>query len=159
MSQQLYRQKNLEQISSPDHLTDYLRVTGPGVWLVLCGIILMLAGLLAWGTFGTITTTVTVPASVESHTLSGYVRTADLSLEEEEFLVRIGDVEMKASFRNLSGGKIMDASDDPALFESGYLQQGQDVTVLRCDCPLDDGFYEAEVSVQTFHPISFLFAR
>ena len=159
MSQQLYRQKNLEQISSPDHLTDYLRVTGPGVWLVLSGIILMLAGLLVWGTFGTIMTTVTVPANVENGTLSCYVKAGDLNTEEKETIIRIGDVQMKASSGEMERGKIMDNSDDPALYGSGYLQQGQVVTILRCECPLEDGFYEADVTTKTLHPISFLFEK
>ena len=29
----LFRQKTLDRISSPEQLTDYLRITNPGIWI------------------------------------------------------------------------------------------------------------------------------
>ena len=29
----LFREKNLEQIESPESLNDYLQVTSPGIWI------------------------------------------------------------------------------------------------------------------------------
>ena len=55
--QTVFRQKTLERISSPEQLTDYLRVTNPGIWAVLAAVILLLAGLFAWSTVGTLETT------------------------------------------------------------------------------------------------------
>lgn len=34
----------LGRVSSPDQLTGYLRVTNPGIWVLLAAIILFLAG-------------------------------------------------------------------------------------------------------------------
>ena len=48
---QLYRKGSLEQIQSPEQLNDYLRVTNPSVWVLLTAVILLLAGLLVWGSF------------------------------------------------------------------------------------------------------------
>ena len=31
----LFREKNLERLESPEKLNDYLRVTSPGVWMIL----------------------------------------------------------------------------------------------------------------------------
>lgn len=45
-----------QRISSPDQLTDYLRVTNPGVWVLLASIILFLAGIFAWFYIGTLET-------------------------------------------------------------------------------------------------------
>ena len=50
----LFRQKNLDRISSPEQLRDYIHVTTPGVWIVLLAIIILLAGVLIWGAFGSI---------------------------------------------------------------------------------------------------------
>jgi hypothetical protein len=46
---QLYRKGSLERIQSPEQLNDYLRVTHPSVWVLLTAVILLLAGLLVWG--------------------------------------------------------------------------------------------------------------
>ena len=47
----LYRKGSLEQIQSPEQLNEYLRVTNPGVWVLLTAVILLLVGLLIWGSF------------------------------------------------------------------------------------------------------------
>ena len=47
---QLFRKKTMERISSPEQLTDYLRVTNPGIWAVLTAVILILVGIIAWAT-------------------------------------------------------------------------------------------------------------
>ena len=40
----IFRKKSIERISSPEQLHDYIRVTTPGVWLVLIAIIILLVG-------------------------------------------------------------------------------------------------------------------
>ena len=54
MEKPLFRKKSLERISSPEALNDYLRVTGPAVWLVLSAIILLIAGMLIWSSVASI---------------------------------------------------------------------------------------------------------
>ena len=46
MENQIFRQKSVERISSPEQLQDYMRVTTPGVWMVLLAVILLLAGVI-----------------------------------------------------------------------------------------------------------------
>ena len=48
----LFRKKSMDRVSSPEQLNDYIRVTSPSVWLVLLAIVLLLAGILIWSTFG-----------------------------------------------------------------------------------------------------------
>ena len=48
MKQPLFRQKSVDRIASPEQLEDYLHVTSPAVWIVLCAVIALLAGLLVW---------------------------------------------------------------------------------------------------------------
>ena len=40
----VFRKKTLDRISSPEQITDYLRVTNPGIWVVLVAVILLLDG-------------------------------------------------------------------------------------------------------------------
>ncbi len=50
----LFRKKSLEKVSSPEQLNDYIRVTTPSVWLVLTALLILLAGMLIWCVFGTV---------------------------------------------------------------------------------------------------------
>ena len=52
------------KISSPDQLTDYLRVTNPGVWVLLASVVLLLAGLFAWASIGTLETVIDVNTTI-----------------------------------------------------------------------------------------------
>ena len=50
----LFREKSLERISSPEQLDDYIRVTTPSVWLVLIATVILLVGIIIWSFFGTV---------------------------------------------------------------------------------------------------------
>ena len=64
----LFRKKAMARISSPEDLTSYLRVTSPGMWIVLAAVIALLVGVFAWSAVGTLETTVDATAIVHSHT-------------------------------------------------------------------------------------------
>ena len=44
MSDQIFRKKSLDRISSPEQLNDYIRVANPGIWMILAAVIILLAG-------------------------------------------------------------------------------------------------------------------
>lgn len=158
MEEKIYREKSLENLSSPEELTGYLRVTGPGVWVTLVGIIILLTGMFFWGIFGTIIKTVTVPAEAADGVISCYVLTDDLDLSDKEVTIEIGDMAITAKTEN-AGTKTMNASDNETLYDSGYLSPGKNVYVLTGKTTLADGFYNADVTTETLRPISLLFSR
>ena len=65
--QNLFREKAIERISSPEKLTEYLRVTSPGVWAILGAVIILLVGMIIWACVGTLETKVSVRVMVEDH--------------------------------------------------------------------------------------------
>ncbi|MBQ6504037.1 MAG: hypothetical protein IJI57_09025 [Flexilinea sp.] len=50
----IFRQKSIDKVSSPEQLNDYIRVTTPSVWLILLALVILLVGMLAWSIFGTV---------------------------------------------------------------------------------------------------------
>lgn len=52
MNQPLFRKSSMDRVSSPEQLNDYIRVTSPGVWLVLAADIVLLMGACVWRIFG-----------------------------------------------------------------------------------------------------------
>ncbi|MCR5791508.1 MAG: hypothetical protein K6G83_16650 [Lachnospiraceae bacterium] len=54
MENQIFREKSLERVSSPEELNDYIRVTTPSVWIILAAVVFLLLGLLVWAVFGRI---------------------------------------------------------------------------------------------------------
>ena len=80
--QNLFREKTLERISSPEKLTDYLRVTNPGIWAVLGAVIILLGGLFIWATIGTLETKACVIASTDSDDYGRIYGIAEVSLPD-----------------------------------------------------------------------------
>ena len=66
MNNQIFRKKSLEKVSSPEQLDDYIRVSNPGVWIVLVTVIVLLVGVCVWGVFGRLETTVGSAAVVKT---------------------------------------------------------------------------------------------
>ena len=54
----IFNKRAAEKLRSPDDLDKFVRVTNPSVWVVLAACVALLAGLLAWGVFGAVTSSV-----------------------------------------------------------------------------------------------------
>ena len=79
MNEQLFRQKSIEKVSSPEQLDRYIRVANPGVWVILIAVIILLAGVVAWGYFGHLDTTLSTAVVAEEGKGVIYVKEADVS--------------------------------------------------------------------------------
>ena len=44
----LFREKSLEAADSPEPLNEYIKVTTPGIWLVIAAVLMLVIGILAW---------------------------------------------------------------------------------------------------------------
>ena len=59
----IFNKKATERLRSPDDLDKYVRVTNPSVWVMLIACAALLVGILAWGVFGTVSTSVSATAA------------------------------------------------------------------------------------------------
>lgn len=129
----IYREEVLERISSPEQLTSYLRVTNPGVWMVLIGVIMLLVGLIAWSTVGTLETT--APATIMVEDNLAHVAFESAEPIEGGVSVRVHDQEYAIDY----------VSQDVSGMTAGE---------AKVDLP--DGRYSGVVVLERVHPIQFL---
>ena len=156
MENGLFRQKSLERVSSPEQMDDYIRVTSPGVWLVLAAAIALLAGLILWAALGRLETTVTA-AAVAGPEVGPvcYIAEDDFPSVHAGQTVHIaGEDYVLADVA--SKPVVVDESFDAYALHVGGLQAGQWVYPAELDAALDEGIYEARVVVDSVSPISFL---
>ncbi len=59
MNDSIFSKKAMKKLRSPDDMEKYLRITNPGMWIILGACAALLIGLLVWAFFGTVFTTVT----------------------------------------------------------------------------------------------------
>ena len=132
---QLFRQKSLERISSPEQLQDYMRVTNPGMWMVLAAVILLLAGLIICSIAGKIETKLSVPCDADNGVVSIELTPAEGEKVKAGMPLRIAGQEVPID----------------------YVYQSEDKkTVVTAKAELEDGMYDGEIIVESISPISFL---
>ena len=129
----VFREKTLARIASPEQLTDYLRVTTPGTWIVLAAVIALLAGIFVWSAVGTLETKAPVRVIVEGQSAQ---------------VVTTGQEKLEA------GMPLRVSSQDTVLSSITADEYGRSVGIASVDLP--DGTYEGIVVVEQTRPIAFL---
>ncbi len=156
MDNGLFRQKSLEKVSSPEQMNDYIRVTSPGVWLVLAAVIALLAGLIIWSALGRLETTVAAAAVAGADGgVICYIGEDDLDAVQEGQTVRVGGEEYVLNGIDPRPVPV-DESFDAYTMHVGGLEAGQWVYPAQVGASLAEGVYEAEIVVDSVSPISFL---
>lgn len=155
MNQQLFRKKSIERISSPEQLNEYIRVSNPGVWMILAAIVILLGGAIVWGIFGHIDTTVETVAVAENGTITAYVREEDISYIEEGMSVRIAEQECFVT-EIAAEPEVVDENFDDYELHVGDLKNGEWVYAVTVRGELAEGVYNAEIVVESISPMSFV---
>ena len=132
-NQTVFRNKTLDRISSPEQLTDYLRVTNPGIWVVLAAVILLLAGVFAWSMVGTLETKAEVKVVVSDH---------------------IAQIVPLGSETLADGMPLRVSGQDYRIAFAQTDEYGRSVGTAEVNLP--DGTYDGVVITEAVRPISFL---
>ncbi len=162
MDNKIFREKSVERITSPEQLNDYIKVANPSVWLVLVGIIVLLAGMCVWGIFGKIETKITTAVLSSENTATIFVKESDIDKIQSGMTVRVGETELiidaiSSQLMQIDEQFVADYHlDDLALHMAG-LHRGDFVFVATAPCTLENGVYSAEIVTESMNPMSFIF--
>ena len=150
----LFREKSMEQFSSPEQLNDYIRVTNPSLMVALVGVICLLAGLLIWGLLGNIDAYAEVNAQVESGKVSAYISSADATQLNENSTITISGstYSIDAISAPMRAGDALDGDQ----INSYGLDANAIVVAVNAEAPLSDGFYPATVVMKHLKPIELI---
>lgn len=151
----LFREKSVEAIESPEVLNDYLRVTSPGIWLILGGIILFLTGVCIWGIFGHIDSTMNtavvsqdgdVVCLVPEKAISGVLENPSVKIDNKDYTLKPSTLEPE----------IITEDTDIYVILAGDLELGQIVYRIPVDAALEEGTYSGKVVTEKLTPVSLL---
>ena len=130
----IFRKETLDRISSPEQLSDYLRVTTPGLWVIIAAVIAMLVGFFVWMSVGIIETTVPAGMSTRDHSA--------------EVAIISGDAQIATDMTLRVGGQ------ETTILSTKTDDYGRTVGSAEVDLP--DGMYEGSLVTESIHPIQFL---
>ncbi|MBQ8227697.1 MAG: hypothetical protein IJZ88_01650 [Clostridia bacterium] len=155
MNEQLFRKKSIEKVSSPEQLNEYIRVSNPGVWMVLAAIVILLIGVCIWGILGHLDTTVTTVAVVENSEIILYIKEVDIEQIKEGMKVMIGNKECEIADIVAQPVAVGDDFPEYAL-HIGNLQKGEWVYPVAANGESEDGIHSADIVVESISPMSFV---
>lgn len=151
----LFRQKSLDRISSPEQLNEYIRVSTPPVWMLLAAIVILLVGVCVWGVFGHMDTTLSVVAVSENGAVTAYIRETDASKVTADAAVILDGAQGKVA--SISAQPVpVDAAFTEYMRHVGGIQEGEWVYVMTLDVDCPDGVYAAQIVIDSVSPMSFV---
>lgn len=137
MNEPIFREKSLEKVKSPDNLNEYIRVSNPGVWLLLAAIVILLLGFCIWGVFGQLQTVVYADAHCEKGAVTCFLSQEDASALQPGMTASVGGYPGTVAEVNVRTGS-------------------KSTCTIAMDEPLADGIYDAAIEIESLHPASFL---
>lgn len=156
MNTNLFRKSSVERVNSPEQLNEYIRVANPGVWLVLAAIVALLVGVVIWGVFGSVETTVETALVVKDGSAVCYVSAEHASQLEAGMTVSSENGEGKVKSVAAVPVQIDEEFDDYFLYLTGFAE-GDFCYAVEVELPDGaDGVYGAKITVDSIRPISFV---
>ena len=136
MEQSLFRKKSLAQISSPDQMDEYMRVTNPSVWMLLLAAAILITGLVVWGIF----------ASFDSFASgTGTVKNGKMTIQLDDPALA-GRVQV--------GMKVRAGETETTVSSVGRTADGS--AIVTAGTELADGTYPVKIFYKTTQVISLL---
>lgn len=154
-SNTIFRKASLDRVSSPEQLNDYIKISRPGVWLILGTVIALLIGVCVWGVFGSLTSTKDAVAVVQGGKATCYVTAEEAKSFVPGMEVRIEDSTGSITSIATAPVEVTGDFDAYALYLSG-MKAGDWVVPVTVDISVPDGAYTAKIVLETISPISFV---
>ena len=152
----VFREKRLTAITSPESFNDYLKVTSPGIFLVLITVLVLIASVVVWGIFGRFDATARVAVISENGQCTCYVPKKALenvladktvTLNGERFALKVTSLREKQ----------LSEEEDMAILLAGDYAAGDEVYPMLLENAPAEGIYTGTIVTESITPISFLF--
>lgn len=152
MSEKLFRKQSLDKVTSPEQLNDYVRVSNPGVWMILAAVIILLAGVCVWGVFGHMESRLATVGAARDGDVTCYVKEADIDRVKVGMPVQIEGGEYAADaispFANAKPGE--------DVIDAGGFSSSERLYAVTVHADIADGLYKVVFITDSVAPISFV---
>lgn len=152
---QVFRQKSVERISSPEQLNDYVRVSNPSVWMILAAVVFILAGVCVWGIFGRLDTVIDTVGVCRNGKLTCYVADEDIKTVKMGMKISVNGGDYEISGIAKTPIEVDENFDSYAMYV-GELKEGEWVYEVTAKAPIESGTYNAKIITNSVSPISFV---
>lgn len=153
---EIFRQKALDKVASPDRLDEYIKVSNPSVWLLLGAICAFLLGVGIWCIFGNISDVQPALLRIENGEATCLIDQSRASKLVPGDKVEAAGVEGTVVE---VGGQPVPASELSDAELAVVNPQSTWVALASVAIDMPDGDYAANVTVEEYQPINLLLNR
>ena len=149
--------KKFKKVNSPEQLNQYIRLSNPGVWILLLAIVVLLVGVCIWGYFGKIDTKIKTVVVSDNYTSYLYVKEEDIAKIKNGMSVELNNSENIFEIVSIEEApeKVTDDMDEYAR-HLGNFQVGEWVYKCRLNKNVKEGTYSADVVIESISPMTFI---
>ena len=155
MNKQLFKKSNIDKVSSPEQLHDYVKVANPGLWMIISAIVILLVGVVIWGFIGKIDTTMSTAIVTDGGNAVIYIGESDVEKLEIGMTIRSEGREYMITDIAKTPIKVDGVLTDYEIHASG-LTVGEWVYAVSIDGEHSDGVQKADIVIESISPISFI---
>lgn len=155
MQNNIFRQKSMDRVSSPEQLNDYIKVSNPAVWMIISSVIILLIGICVWGIFGKLNTVIKTGGVCQNGVACCYVKEADVSKIKANSTVNVSGKDYSVASISTTPIKASEHVDSYIL-HLGNISDNDWVYEVFFNAPLNNDKYEMNITVDSVSPMSFI---
>ena len=155
MQSNIFREKSMDRVSSPEQLNDYIKVSNPAVWMVISSIIILLIGVCVWGVFGKLNTSIKTGGVCKNGVACCYVKESDVSKIKADSTVNVNGNDYALTSMSNSPIKASD-NIDPYILHLANIGDNDWVYEVFFNAPLGNDKYEMNITIDSVSPMSFI---
>ena len=144
-----------EKVSSPEQLSDYIKVSNVGVWILLGLVFLLLVSVLVWAIVGSLNTTVKARGVAENGRVVCYLPSVSkIDIGDEAHMDNVSGRVTDISEKPQSASAVAKGYDEYTAYQLQLSDWNYTVTIEAEGCP--DGVCTFFVISDSVSPISFI---
>lgn len=155
MKNNLFREKSIKKISSPEQINDYIKTSNLSIWIIFSAVIILLIGALTWAVFGELEIAVSSVTVCDDGKAYCYISENDIEKITDNAYARIeGNDYVLDNISKLpvpASGVISSYGLHIGNFESGEW-----VYTAELESTIEDGIYRTDIILESVSPISLL---
>lgn len=129
-----------------------MRVSNPGVWMILAAVIILLVGICVWGIFGHMDSKLTTVGVAQGGKVVCYVKEDDIDRVNEGELVKINGNE----YHTDAISPLANAVPSDSVMAAGNFSKDDNLYAVTVYADISDGLYKVVFITDRIAPISFV---
>ena len=155
---QIFRQKSLDKINSPEALDKYIKTTSPSIWVMLVAIIVFLVGVIIWSVVGKVESKKKIGCEIKNTYVTCALKESDVDNVLSESFILIDDE--KIEIKSIEGPTNCENSDISSYVTfTGGIEDDEWFYLVKANSKLIDGNYDATIVFESISPITFIFNK